>query len=150
MKIKIRNSKDFYAGVLFIFFGLVAMLEAASSYPIGTAVHMGPGIFPIILGGILILLGIIVAARALWLGGEAIEPISLRPVLLVLGAMMMFALLVEPLGLLLALLALVFLSALGGWEFRIREVIVLYMALAVLAIGVFVYGVGIPFSLWPR
>ncbi len=149
MKIKIHNSKDFYAGLLFIFFGLFAVIVAATSYPIGNAVHMGPGIFPIILGGMLILIGIVVAARVLWLGGETIEPISPRPLFMVSAGLVMFALLVEPLGFILAILALVVIGALGGWEFRVREVLVLCLVLAALAVGVFVYAIGMPINLWP-
>ena len=51
----IRNPKDFYAGVLFMSFGLAALV-IARSYPLGTAARMGPGYFPRVLG--ILLLGI--------------------------------------------------------------------------------------------
>ncbi|MBI5967269.1 MAG: tripartite tricarboxylate transporter TctB family protein, partial [Deltaproteobacteria bacterium] len=65
MRIKIRNPKDLYAGLVFIFFGVFALLMARS-YPMGNAMRMGPGYFPSILGGSLALLGLVVAARSLW------------------------------------------------------------------------------------
>ena len=45
---------------------------------------------------------------------------------------------------------LVVASAAGGHEFRWREVLPLAAALAVFSLGVFVYGLGLPFPLWPE
>ncbi len=149
MRLKSWNSKDFYAGVVFVFFGITALL-VARTYPMGNAMRMGPGYMPTILGGILALLGLVIAARALWLSGEAISAWALRPLLLVLGAVLAFAVLVEPLGLVLAVLALVVTGCLGGSEFRLCEVAVLSLVLVVLAVAVFVYGLGLPFGMWPK
>lgn len=148
MKIKIRNRKDFYAGLGFIFFGGLAVF-IARNYPMGTAARVGPGYFPFILGSILSLLGLIIAVRSLWLSIEAIGPFVMRPLVLVLGSVVAFAILVQPIGLVLALLVLVVISSLGGSEFRPREVAILYLALAVMAIGIFVYSLGLPFKVWP-
>ncbi len=145
---KIPKSKDFYAGLIFIFFGLFAVTEARH-YPFGTAASMGPGCFPLILGGILILFGLIISGRSLWLSGEPLKPLVLRSVLLVTLAVLAFALLVEPVGVVLATLALIIISSLGGWEFRLREVVLIYLGLAALAVGLFVYGLGLPLKVWP-
>jgi hypothetical protein len=149
MKIKIPGSKDFYAGILFIVFGLVAVVVAAIHYPIGTMVHVGPAGFPLMIGGFLTVLGVIIAARALRLSGETMKLFSLRGPVFVFIAVLIFALSVDSLGLVLAILALVFMSAFGGWEFRIREVCILYLVLAATAASLFVYGLEVPFKLWP-
>ena len=52
----IRHPKDFFAGLLFIAFGIAA-IAIGSNYPLGTAARMGPGYFPRILGILLIALG---------------------------------------------------------------------------------------------
>ena len=52
----IRHPKDFFAGVLFIAFGLGAII-VGSNYTLGTAARMGPGYFPRILGGLLVRAG---------------------------------------------------------------------------------------------
>lgn len=148
MGIKIRSPKDFYSGVVFIFFGLLAVV-ISRDYPIGSAMRMGPGYFPMILGGLLILLGLIIAFRSLLLTGEGIRKVELRPLVMVLVSVVAFAFLIQPLGLILATLALVIISCLGGWEFRIRKVVLLYLMLAVLAVGLFIYGVGLPIKVWP-
>lgn len=148
MNVKIRNRKNFYSGLLFIFFGVLCA-GIAVTYPMGKSSRMGPGYFPSILGGILAILGFVVAVQALWIKGEEIKPYALRPLVLVLGAVVAFALLADPFGLLLATLTLVVISRLGGGEFRIREVAVIFLVLAALGVVLFVYGLGLPFKVWP-
>jgi hypothetical protein len=148
MKIRTRNSKDLYAGLIFFLFGISSVL-ISRNYPMGTAARMGAGYFPSILGGILAIIGVGIAMRGLWFKVEAVRPFALRPLFLVLGAVLAFALLLESLGLVAATLALIVISCLGGREFRLREVVVLFLLLTALAVGVFVYGLGIPFKVWP-
>ena len=57
--------------------------------------------------------------------------------------------LMKPLGLVLATAAMVFLAALGGHEFRWKEVTLLAVALVVFSVLVFVKGLTLPFPLWP-
>jgi putative tricarboxylic transport membrane protein len=116
----------------------------------GTAFRMGPGYFPSVLGGVLTVLGVIVAARALWTAGGPVTLPRLRPLVLVLASVVAFAVLVQSAGLVVATVALVLVSALGGSEFRWGEVVVLAVVLAGLAIVVFVYGLGLPIPLWLR
>ncbi len=124
-------------------------MTIAENYPMGKASRMGPGFFPLILGGVLAGLGFVVAARALWIKGEAIKPAAFRPIVLVLSAVTAFALMVDRLGLILGTLALVTISRLGGSEFCIREVVIIFIALAALGVMLFVYGLGLPFKVWP-
>ncbi len=140
--------KDFFAGLVFLGFGAGAIV-IARSYPMGTAMRMGPGYFPTLLGGLLSLLGLLLVARALWLRDEPVEAWAFRPLLLVHGAVVAFALAIQSLGLVVATLALVGLSRLGDRDFRALEVAGLFLFLTALAIGLFVYGLGLPFRIWP-
>jgi putative tricarboxylic transport membrane protein len=60
---KVTNGKDFWAGLMFISFGL-GFMWVSQSYPMGTAVRMGPAYFPTVLGGMLAVLGGVVFFRA--------------------------------------------------------------------------------------
>jgi len=60
---KITNGKDFWAGLMFIAFG-VAFMAVAQDYAMGTAVRMGPAYFPTVLGGMLAVLGAAILFRA--------------------------------------------------------------------------------------
>jgi hypothetical protein len=54
---RIKSPKDFWAGLMFIGFGLFFALWAYGFYQMGTAVRMGPAYFPFVLGGLLAVLG---------------------------------------------------------------------------------------------
>jgi hypothetical protein len=60
---KIRNQKDFWAGLMFVAFGL-AFAIVARNYQMGTAVRMGPAYFPTVLGGLMAALGLIIFLRS--------------------------------------------------------------------------------------
>src|SRR2546428_11195572 len=60
---KITNGKDFWAGLMFIAFGLAFML-ISQNYAMGNAVRMGPAYFPTVLGGMLAVLGAAIFLRA--------------------------------------------------------------------------------------
>ena len=63
-ELKITSSKDFWAGLMFIVFGLAFWYIAAKNYAMGNAVRMGPAYFPVVLGGILAALGAVIFAQA--------------------------------------------------------------------------------------
>jgi len=54
--------KDFLTGVLFLFMGLLFYLYSRI-YEFGTASNMGPGFYPSLVSGILVLLGIILVVK---------------------------------------------------------------------------------------
>ena len=64
MKSELRNNKDFWAGMMFFGTGVGAMI-VARHYPFGTTLNMGPGYFPMVLGGILIVFGAFITLRGL-------------------------------------------------------------------------------------
>ncbi len=148
MKVRICRSSDVFAGLLFLFFGVIALVMSRN-YAMGSVEKMGPGYFPAVLGGCLVLVGLIVAGHGLFFGTEAVEPWKFRPLLLILGSVVAFAYLVAPFGLVVATLVLVVTSCLGGWEFRFREMVLSCIVLAAMALGIFVYGLGLPFRVWP-
>lgn len=61
---QVKNGKDFWAGLMFIAFGLGFMLVAMNNYNMGTAVRMGPAYFPTLLGGLQAILGLAIFIRA--------------------------------------------------------------------------------------
>jgi hypothetical protein len=147
---RIRNPTDFVTGLLFGGFGVFMSLYAATHYNIGTAVRMGPGYFPLWVGGLVALLGAVVLIRSLRFEGPRLPKMHWRPLLLILAGSIAFGYLLKPLGLVLATAVLVVVSALGGHEFRWREALLLAAVLAVFSIAVFVYALGLPFPLWPQ
>ena len=146
---RIKSPKDFWAGLMFIGFGVFAMAWAYANYQMGTAVRMGPAYFPIVLGGLLTVLGLSVFVEGLTIKGPPIPAINLRPLILISVACVVYGYVMKPLGLVIATAFLVFISALGGHEFKWREVAILYVVLIIFSILVFVKGLTLPFPLWP-
>ena len=148
MNVRIRSPRDFFAGAIFLLFGLGAVV-VSRDYPMGTALHMGSGYLPFVLGALLLILGAVICIKSLVLAGDAIESIGLRPLLLVLLAIGAFAVSVEPIGLVAATVLMTVIGAAASPESRWREVVVLTLALLGMAVGVFAYGLGLPFTLLP-
>jgi hypothetical protein len=146
--VTIKAPKDFAVGVLFAAFG-VGFVAMAHGYPIGRLSNMGPGYFPTLAGGLLAAVGLILIGRSLLVTGGPIGRLGIRPLVLVVAAIALFGLLVDTLGLVLAITALVFAGAAGGREFRFREVALLAAVLVLVAIGIFYYALGMQFTLGP-
>ena len=95
---RIRAPKDFWAGVMFFGFAVVAVL-AARGYSLGSAGRMGPGYFPLLLGLVLGGLGALLIGRSLVLDGEPVPRLHVVPLAIIAVAVCLFGLAIEPLGL---------------------------------------------------
>ena len=146
---KIRNQKDFWSGVMFLAFGL-GFAIGAQNYAFGSAQRMGPAYFPTILGGLLAAMGLFIAIKGL--GShirDDVEAFHWRPLILVLGSVLLFAFLLQPLGLVLSLVLLIFVGALGGQDYKTKEVIIVAAAMVVLVLVVFIWGLALTVPVWP-
>ena len=144
----IRHPKDFFAGLLFIAFGLAAIV-IGSNYALGTAARMGPGYFPRILGIMLIALGSALALRALKLNGPPVPAFKWRPLLVVLISVATFGLVVNYAGVVVSTIFLIVAASAASHEFRWREALIAGVVLAALAVGVFVIGLKLQLPIWP-
>jgi hypothetical protein len=145
---RIRAPKDFWSGVMFCGFAVVAIL-AARGYSLGTTGKMGPGYFPLLLGGLLVALGGILVGRSVVLSGEPVPRFHVLPLAVISVAVCLFGVLIEPLGLVVSLAVLTLMSAWAGAQFRLLETVALAAALIVFSVGVFVYALGLPLNIWP-
>ena len=146
----IRNQKDFWAGLMFIAFGAF-FGGFGSRYTFGSAAQMGPGYFPTVLGVLMGLLGLVVAIKSFGAGApeEQVAPFDWRTLGLVLGSVVLFGLLLVPLGLVLSLFVLVVISSVASHEFAWRTTLVNAVVLVVMCLGVFVWGLKLQFPIWP-
>ncbi len=144
----IRHPKDFFAGLLFIAFG-VAAITIGSRYTLGTAARMGPGYFPRILGILLIVLGSALALRAVRLNGPSLPGWKWRPTVIVLASVAVFGMIVNSVGVVLSTVLLIVAASAASHEFRFRESLLAGVVLAALAVGVFVIGLKLQLPIWP-
>jgi hypothetical protein len=145
---KIKAPRDFWAGLMFIVFG-IGFVWVAQNYQMGTSVRMGPAYFPTVLGGLLAVLGIAIVVVSLVSAGPPVARFYFRPLILIVLATVLFGILLKPLGLVLSLAVLVGVGAFGGFEFKWKEVSILYVILAIGSVYVFVKGLGLPIPVWP-
>jgi hypothetical protein len=139
--------RDILAGTLFVVIGAAALL-GARGYPVGTAMQMGPGYFPVALGWILILLGALVGLRAARARDWRPLAWDWRPLAWISVSILAFGFLMPRFGLVPALLAMFPLAAAGGRQSRWHEVVVLTLAMSAFAAAVFVYGLKLPYRLF--
>ena len=146
----LRNPRDFWAGIMFAAIGFAfAIVVKAAAYPMGTASRMGAGYFPFVLGLILGVLGLIIVAKALVSDGAPMAKFAWKPLFWILGAVVFFGLTAKILGLALVIVALVLIASFGGHEFRLKEQLIAGVILSACSIGVFVYGLKLPFPILP-
>ena len=144
----IRSPKDFWAGLLFAALG-VGAIAVGSRYSLGTAARMGPGYFPRILGILLIVLGLIITFRGVQATGDAVPKWHWRPTLTILGAVVLFGLIVAKIGVAISTVVLIVAASAASHEFRPKEAVVAGVLLSALAVGVFVIGLSLQLPIWP-
>ena len=147
MRVRLANPKEFYAGLLFFAIGLAALI-LARDYRLGAAMRMGPGYFPLCLSLLLMLLGVASSLRATRMArGEPGGPWRLAPLIAIVLGVIAFGALVDH-GLVAALVVLLIVSTTPRWMSQPLEVLVTIALLTAAAVALFIYGLGMPFSLF--
>jgi len=145
-------NSDLLAALIFLVFGAVAVL-VGWGYGLGTPGQLGSGAMPVLAGVGLLAMGAIQLVRNVNLhrAGErlanAMPRAELRPLLVILGAILAFGLLIDRVGLIPALAALVGISWFAESGGRKREMLVVLTVVALLIVAIFYVGLNIPFRL---
>jgi hypothetical protein len=145
--LRIRSPQDVGAALVFIAIGL-AGAYFGRDLRFGTAAAMGPGFFPIILSWIIVGIGVIVGAKALVIEGPRVEPIQLRPIVVIIAAILLFGFLIDKAGLAITAALLTVFAAFARRGVNLTETLLLAVTLALLSVVVFVYGLAQPFPAW--
>ena len=138
---KIKNQPDFYCGVMFLVTG-VAFAWGATNYKVGEAARMGPGYFPLVLGVLMALVGVVVAMKGLGsnsTGNEKIGKWAWRPLGYIISANVVFGLLLAGMpsiglpafGMVIAIYALTFIASMAQSNWGFRATLILATTLAI-------------------
>jgi uncharacterized membrane protein len=147
MNLEWRTNKDLWAGLMYIVTGAAGMW-IARDYPFGSALRMGPGYFPSVLGGLMVAMGIYVLVLGLRKNHEKIEGNwSIRALIILPLSTVVFGVLMEEAGFIPAMVALIPISAAAGREFKWVEVIVLTIGLTIACAAGFIFALGLPYPL---
>ena len=141
-----RDLRDLIGGLVMMAIGIFAVIFA-QRYVMGLLQRMGPGYFPIVLGSLLAILGFFIAIPALFRQGTKIE-IQWKSLLWVVASLLLFAGLLEKLGLIFATMISIFASTMAStlpWRSRA----ILAVSVAAITYLIFSYGLGMYLPTWP-
>lgn len=146
------KKRDFYAGGLTTLLGAFVTLNSLS-YNTGTLMHMGPGMFPFILGIVLTFIGVLILGTAALtpLGeNERIMPVNREWVGwgCILAGPILFIIFGEFFGLAPATFMCVFVSALGDRESTIKSSLLLAFCVTIVGCAIFGYVLQLPFPIF--
>jgi hypothetical protein len=149
--VKIKSQKDFWSGLMFVAVGL-GFAWGATNYSFGVAARPGPGYFPFGLGLLMAVLGAVVLFNSLAVETEDGEPIGAfawKPLLIIVGSVVLFGLLLPRVGMFIALPVLVVMAASASDEFKLKEALLNAVILTVGSWAIFIYGLNLTIPLWP-
>ena len=144
---KIKSQEDFWSGLMFIGFGIAAIV-ISREYPMGSAMRMGPGYFPTLIGGGLVALGAIISALSFRHQGVGIGTWPWRAIMLMSLAFVLFAWGMETIGFIPSLAILIVVSSLSTPHFRWKEVAIETAVMIIGSWAVFIYALELPYTLW--
>lgn len=142
------NYKDVAAGMTFVAIGGFFALDSLLNLRIGKAFQMGPGYFPLILGSILVILGIVIALMAIGKAHEPIGKVSWRGVSLVTLSIVFFAATIRGLGMAPSLGISVFLAAMSSGRMSVLGAVVTSVALTAFSVAAFIYALRLPYPVF--
>ena len=147
MNLEFLERKDFWSGIMLIVLGGGAVF-IARNYQFGSSLRMGPGYFPIILGGALVMFGVYFLIQGLRAGAEKLEGSwSLRALIILPLSLVLFGLLIDRAGFIPAMLALIIGSATASTQFKLVEVLVFAVFMTAMCVVVFIWALGLPYEL---
>ena len=149
--VKIKSQRDFFAGLMFLVVGL-AFAWGATDYSMGSGARPGPGYFPMMLSVLMAILGAVVIFTSLTIeveGGDPVGDIAWRPLLVVVAAIVLFAVALPRLGLIITTPLLIIVVSFASTEFKWRGVLIASVVLDVFSWLVFVKGLNLTIPLWP-
>jgi hypothetical protein len=141
-------TKDLLAGLVFVGFGL-AFSVTATTYEIGTALRMGPGYFPLVLGALLVVLGVLIIAKGYVAAeGAPIGPVPWKAAVMIAGAVLLFGATVRGLGVVPSVFMTALVAGLSGRRPGVVAPVVIAVGLTVASVVIFVVALQLPLPLF--
>jgi len=139
-------NKDVVAGAIFIAFA-IAFGVVSTAYPMGSAAQMGPGYYPLLLSGVLGLLGIAIALTGWRKSAERMVVVRPLALIAVLSAPLLFAVTLRPLGFVPAVILTSLLATMAAPRMSWMARILSALGLALGCTAIFIWALGIPLPL---
>jgi putative tricarboxylic transport membrane protein len=147
--LRVLNPQDFYGGMALILLALTAFV-ASNDLPGMRGFAFGPGTAPRLFAFTLAVLALAVVVTGLMAKGPHVTPYRVRGVVFIIGAILVFAATIRPLGLVIASFSCIVVCAAAAEDVKWRETLIWAVVLTVFCSFLFPYGLNLPFQLWPR
>jgi putative tricarboxylic transport membrane protein len=147
--VPVRAPQDYYGGIVLMMLSTLALI-ASADLPGQRGFAFGPGTAPRLFAVLLFALALAVTMVGVSSNGPRIEPYKLRGPLWVLSAIILFAIIIRPVGLIVASFLTWMISICGSTEMRWIESLIAAAAMTVFCVVLFVYLLNLPFQLWPQ
>jgi putative tricarboxylic transport membrane protein len=147
--LKVLAPQDFYGGMALILLALIAFV-ASNDLPGMRGFAFGPGTAPRLFALVLALLSLGVVVTSLLTAGPHITGYKIRGVIFIIGSILVFAATIRPLGLVIASFACMVCCAAAAEDIKWRETVVIAAVMTAFCAVLFIYGLNLPFQLWPR
>lgn len=147
--VPVRAPQDYYGGIVLMMLAVLALI-ASADLPGQRGFAFGPGTAPRLFAVMLFGLSAAVTVVGVTTPGPRIEPYKLRGPLWVLAAIVLFAMIIRPVGLIVASFLTWMISICGSTEMRWIESLIAAAAMTVFCVLLFVYLLNLPFQLWPQ
>ncbi|HPU50064.1 MAG TPA: tripartite tricarboxylate transporter TctB family protein [Burkholderiaceae bacterium] len=144
----VKGPTDLAAG-LFLLVCAVLGWWFGQPLKVGTAYRMGPGYVPILLSWVMGGFGVLLCTLAFLHRGAALEKWRAKPIVLVLGSLLVFAFTIERTGLLIASTLAVAMAGLASPQQRLRQTVLLAVCLAAFACVLFPLALQLPLRIFP-
>jgi putative tricarboxylic transport membrane protein len=145
----VHGPRDLYGGVALVMLATVALI-ASADLPGQRGFAFGPGTAPRLFSFVLAAIGAAVALGGVFAEGPPIEKYRIRGPFFVIIAILAFAAMIRPLGLVPATFLAFMVSILGSTEMRWIESLIAAVGMTLFCVLLFVYLLNLPFQLWPR
>jgi putative tricarboxylic transport membrane protein len=139
-------SQDALSGLMFLAFA-AGFAWLAKDLSLGTALRMGAGYFPLVLSGLLGLIGLCIFLRALRGDGGEVTPFAWRGITLVVGAVLVFGFGLNGLGLGPTVAIAATLATMASGQVGWRGTLALAATLVIFTWAVFILGLGLPIAM---
>ncbi len=140
-------SKDVASGLMFTAVGALGLI-LMMGVDFGTTARPGPGFFPVVLSALLALIGVVQTALGLIQNREAIPPMALRPLVLIICSVCVFAFCVGRFGLVPSIFVATMIATYAQPDYGMRPRVILAAALSIFCSLLFVYALNLPIALW--
>lgn len=144
---RVLTNRDFLAGLVCLILSIFVLWQA-QDYSLGTLRNMGPGYLPRFLGFSLGALGILIMAFSTRTATK-FPKINVRALVFITIGIVIFAFLMNPAGLFISTIALVFLCGLSEKRFMPLRLSLLSLALCLMSYLIFILGLNMPIRLFP-